>query len=400
MSRQAAFWGSAVTPVKFPVGYHDLHPDVSMNFQMNRWFSWVGEPDMLDEMRIAAPRIATYADWKREFVALAKRASLQGRVLGAGCYWRSAEFFMQADDPERKPAREKFLDAVRSVYGLELGERYAVPYEDGSLKGFLPAYRLKPPHAKSTIVFFGGFDSYIEELTKACIYLRDAGYDVIAFDGPGQGGALNEAGLTMTAEWHKPVSAVLDYFQVERVTLIGGSLGGCLVMRAAALEPRIERVVAFDIFTNGLDITLRQTPALLRGLLKVLLRLRAASVVNWVLARVASKSPVVQWGLQEGMHVTGTYTAFGFLQAFRQFETADVSASITQDVLLLAGSEDHYIPLEQWHDQMRTLENAHSITARLFTRGESAQNHCQIGNYGLALRTIVNWLDGMPLENA
>lgn len=99
----------------------------------------------------------------------------------------------------------------------------------------------------------------------------------------------DEAGLRMTAEWHKPVSAVLDYFQVERVTLIGMSLGGCLVMRAAALEPRIERVVAFDIFTNGVDITLRQTPALLRGFLKVLLRLRAASVVNWMLARVAPR---------------------------------------------------------------------------------------------------------------
>ena len=109
---------------------------------------------------------------------------------------------------------------------------------------------------------------------------------------------------------------------------------------------------------------------------------------------------MVQWGLQEGMHVTGTDSAFGFLQAFRQFETADVSASIRQDVLLLAGSEDHYVPLEQWHDQIRTLENAHSITARLFTRDESAENHCQVGNSGLALRTIVNWLDGMPPANA
>ena len=65
----------------FPVGYHDLHPDASMNFQMNRWFGWVGEPDMLEEMRIAAPRIATYADWKREFVALAERALQQGHIL-------------------------------------------------------------------------------------------------------------------------------------------------------------------------------------------------------------------------------------------------------------------------------------------------------------------------------
>ena len=70
-------------------------------------------------------------------------------------------------------------------------------------------------------------------------------------------------------------------------------------------------------------------------------------------------------------------------------------ASIRQDVLLLAGSEDHYVPMEQWHQQIRMLKNARSIIPRLFTRSESAQNHCQVGNYGPALRTIVNWLDEM-----
>ncbi len=379
----------------FPVGYHSLHPDTSMNFQMNRWFSCVGEPGMLEEMRTAAPRIATYVDWKREFLALAERASQQGHVLRAGFYWRSAEFFMQADDSDRKDARAKFLGAVRSVYGLELGERHAVPYADGRLRGLLPAYRFTPPRVKGTIVFFGGFDSYIEELTAAFLYLRDAGYDVIAFEGPGQGGALNDAGLPMTAEWHKPVSAVLDYFRVDRVALVGLSLGGCLVLRAAALEPRVERVVAYDVFTNLFDINLRQTNALLRGLLKVLLKLGAARIVNWMLARVARTSPVVQWGVQEGMHVTGTTSAFEFLQRTKQFQTEDVSASIKQDVLLMAGSEDHYVPIEQWHRQIRMLKNARSITARLFTRNENAGNHCQVGNYGLALRTIVNWLDEM-----
>lgn len=384
----------------FPIGYHSLHPNVSMNFQMNRWYGWVGEPDMLEEMRMAAPRIVTYADWIREFLALAERASEQGHVLRAGFYWRSAEFFMRADDPERKSARERFLGALRSVYRRELGERHAVPYADDRIRGFLPAYRFRPPRAKGTMVFFGGFDSYIEELTSAFVYFRDAGYDVIAFDGPGQGGALNESGLPITAEWHRPVGAVLDYFGVERAALVGLSLGGCLVLRAAALEPRIERVVAYDIFTNGLDVTLRQTNALLRGLLKVLLTVRAASIVNWMLGRVARRSPVVQWGLQEGMHVTGTHSPFGFLQAISQFETAAVSASIRQDALLLAGSEDHYVPREQWHDQIRMLKHARSITARLFTRSESAQNHCQVGNYGLALTTIVQWLDGLLLDNA
>jgi len=391
---------TAKTPMVFPIGYHSLHPDVSMNFQINRWYGWVGEPDMLEEMRMAAPRIATYADWKREFVALAERASQQGHVLRAGFYWRSAEFFMRADDPERKDARARFLRAMRSVYALELGERHAVPYAGGHIRGFLPAYRFKPPRAKCTIVFFGGFDSYIEELTSAFVYLRDAGYDVIAFDGPGQGGALDEAGLAMTAEWHKPVSAVLDFFEVERVALVGLSLGGCLVLRAAAFEQRVERVVAYDVFTNFLDVNLRQANALQRVILKVLLKLQTAKVVNWMVARVARKSPVVEWGIQQGMHVTGTSSAFEFLQRSKQFQTANISAAIRQDVLLLAGSEDHYVPMEQWQHQIGMLKNARSITAQLFTRSESAENHCQVGNYGLALRTIVNWLDEMTHRTA
>ena len=330
-------------------------------------------------------------------VALAERASQQGHVLRAGFYWRSAEFFMPTGDPERTRASQEFLQAMGSVYGPELGERHAVPYADGRVTGFLPAYRFTPPRAKGTIVLFGGFDSYIEELTLALLYLRDAGYDVIAFEGPGQGGALIEAGLPMTSEWHKPVGAILDYFEVQRAAPVGLSLGGCLVMRAAAFEPRIERVVAYDVFTNSLDVLFRQTSALQRPVLKVLLRLRAATLVNWMLAGAARRSPVVQWGVQQGMHVTGTTSAFGFLEAMSRFQTADVSASIRQDVLLLAGSEDHYVPLEQWYDQIKKLENAHSITARLFSRGESAENHCQVGNAGLALRTIVNWLDGHGL---
>ena len=384
----------------FPIGFHSLHPDVSMNFQMNRWFGWVGEPDMLEEMRMAAPRIATYADWKREFVALAEHAERQGHVLRAGFYWRSAEFFMRADDPDRKGARENFLGAVRSVYRLELGARHAVPYSDGRLSGVLPAYRFTPLRPKATIVFFGGFDSSIEELTSAFIYLRDAGYEVIAFEGPGQGGALKDAGLHMTAEWHKPVKAVLDYFELERVTLIGLSMGGCLVIRAAAFEARVDRVVAYDIYPDALDVNLRQLNWLLRGLMKFLLKIRATTVVNVKARRVAKTSPVAEWGIEEGMHVTGTSSPYDYFRRIWNFNTADVSKLITQDVLLLSGSEDHLVPMGHLYSQIDMLKDARSITARVFTKSESAAKHCQAGNYELALKTIVSWLDVVPSRTA
>jgi alpha-beta hydrolase superfamily lysophospholipase len=64
-------------------------------------------------------------------------------------------------------------------------------------------------------VLFGGFDSYIEELCAIQLYLHDFGFDVIAFEGPGQGAALEEQHLPMTPDWDKPVRAVLDYFQLD-----------------------------------------------------------------------------------------------------------------------------------------------------------------------------------------
>jgi pimeloyl-ACP methyl ester carboxylesterase len=384
-----------MTATPFPIGYYHLHQDVSMNFQMNRWFSWVGEEGMLDEMRSIAPRIASYADWKREFLALAENASRDGHVLRGGFYFRAAEFFMRPDDPDRKFARQKFLHAVRSVYAPAQIERQDVPYAEDGVQGFLPVYRYRPVQPRGAVVFFGGFDSYIEELTSAFLYLRDAGYEVIAFEGPGQGGALNDAGLHMTADWHKPVKAVLDFFKLERVTLVGLSMGGCLVVRAAAFEPRVKRVVAYNIYPDALDVNLRQVKPMLRGLLKTLLNLRAAAVVDMVAKRVAKRNPIAEWGIEEGMHVTGTSSPYEYFQKIRQFHTVDVSQLVTQHVLLLAGSEDHLVPMAHLYRQIKLLKNARSITTRIFTKNESASNHCQAGNYGLALKAIVHWMDGI-----
>ena len=68
---------------------------------------------------------------------------------------------------------------------------------------------------------------------------------------------------------------------------------------------------------------------------------------------------------------------------------------MTQDVLLLAGSADHYVPLRQLHRQMLALTNARSVTARVFMPAEQAHNHCQIGNIGLAVQVIIGWLESV-----
>jgi hypothetical protein len=69
------------------------------------------------------------------------------------------------------------------------------------------------------------------------------------------------------------------------------------------------------------------------------------------------------------------------------------SDRVHQDVLILTGAEDHFIPLKMHHKQVAALTKARSVTARIFTPEEQAQNHCQIGNIGLTLAVMLQWIE-------
>lgn len=69
------------------------------------------------------------------------------------------------------------------------------------------------------------------------------------------------------------------------------------------------------------------------------------------------------------------------------------SDKVLQDVLILTGEEDHFIPLKMHYKQVKALKNARSLMARIFTKEEQAQNHCQIGNIGLALNVMNKWIE-------
>jgi pimeloyl-ACP methyl ester carboxylesterase len=377
---------------QFHTGYYDhLHPDLSINFQMNRWISCLGT-SALEELQGIAPRLLDYSSYRREFLALAEKALSEGRSLHAAYYFRSAEFFMRQDDPLMSPTRKKFLSLLWEKVGINESDRFAIPYTDGNLNGLMPAYHFPHDRPKSTIVIHGGHDSYIEEFFPVILFIRDAGYNVICFEGPGQGGALHESGLFLTHEWHKPVGAILDYFKLEDVTLLGISMGGCFALRAAALEPRIQRVIAYDVFFDWIGTTFEKLKPI-APLLKFLLNSGASGPFNLFLAGIMKKSPLFDWAMHQARLVLGVSTSYEVFQKSRPYTTRDVSPLVKQDVLLMAGSEDNLIPLSHFYQQIEALKNARSLTARLFTRKEQAQNHCQVGNLRLAVDYITDWID-------
>jgi pimeloyl-ACP methyl ester carboxylesterase len=373
---------AGITP---PIGYHQFHPDISINFQCNRWVQWIG-PSAIDEVAELAAHANTYPEVIDGFLGLADRARAGGRTVAGAYYDRAAEFFMTATDPRRPAARARFLHAMRTAYGVTPD---LIPFGFGSL----PAYDLRPDHQiGATVVMFGGFDSYIEEFLPMIASMVDAGRRIVVFEGPGQGSALEDFGLTMIPEWEQPVGAVLDHYRLDNVAAVGISLGGGLVIRAAAFEPRISQVVAFDILDDFFETIARQIGRGVRIPLRALLTARASRVVNAIADRAVARKPVSEWGLQQGMHVTGTATPYDFLRSTTAMSTREISHRVRADVLLLAGADDHYVPLSQLGRQASNLTNARSVTTRIFTAAEQASNHCQLGNMGAASHLIDNWL--------
>ncbi len=168
------------------------------------------------------------------FVELAERAVSEGRLKNASVYYRAAEFLTDPEDPDKVPLYRKFHETFYKGFADEGISSFTVPYA-GS---FLPAMRLPAREGKSKgiVVIHGGFDSFIEEFYCFWRHFADSGYDVIAFEGPGPGGALRLYTLYHDHDWEKPVSAVLDHCGKEDCTLLGIPFGGYWRLRAAAFE--------------------------------------------------------------------------------------------------------------------------------------------------------------------
>jgi alpha-beta hydrolase superfamily lysophospholipase len=70
------------------------------------------------------------------------------------------------------------------------------------------------------------------------------GYNVLAFDGPGQGAAIRQQKLVFRPDWEAVITPVINYaltreeIAPKKLVLFGYSLGAFLVARAAAFEHR------------------------------------------------------------------------------------------------------------------------------------------------------------------
>lgn len=379
-------------------GYGRFFRDQTYHHQVLRALHHGGElSEVLEATRHI--RAGDPEGWFAAFTALgdrnmARAAATRDRIsrgyalLRAHVYYLRAEFFLPPQHAERA---RSFAKGKAAFYeGLDT---LGVEYERIGLPSVNAVYY--PGTRGPLLVFCGGSDSTLEELYFFLVpAARARGYGVLCYEGPGQGSILREHGTPMTHEWEKPTSALLDAFLAGRarpdnIVLIGLSLGGYLAPRAAAFDDRVDGVVSYDVFFDGGAVAARIVP----GIARVMRRFGLEGLVD-VLAPIRARfDPAAAFGLHIGGWILGKARPFEIAEALSRYTLEPVADRIRQDVLLFAGEEDQFVPVDQTARYQHALVNAKSVTTRVYDAASGGAEHSQLGAASLWQADLFDWLE-------
>jgi pimeloyl-ACP methyl ester carboxylesterase len=351
-----------------------------------------------DEWTSTASRLTRVADMA---------AGLGHRVSAREAYLRAASYFSTAWLPLfGAPVDARVAGTfARQVEAFELAaalmdppvEVLELPFEDGAL----PVYFVAVDDTgvpRPTLVHTNGYDSNLQEMyvAHAPAAVR-RGYNVLLFDGPGQGRNLVRDGIPIRPDWETVVTPVIDYVLTrpdvdpDRVVLVGWSFGGFLAPRAAAFEHRIAALVADpgqwdqrDMFVGALPLSDADKarfpdidPALLDPMQARLDRPDADPMQRWRL-------------LQRGPWVHGKDTLYDYLADLCRFELSTVAAEIRCPTLLTMAERD---PIASGAPHLIDAISAERKTLMRFSAAEGAGGHCEGFARRLYHQRTFDWLD-------
>jgi len=377
------------------------------DLQLNRTFAPILDRVGMDTIATATlPHVRSTQQITALAQSLAERFESKGDADAAWRLYELAAFYLGTDDPRKR----RFIDAMSASFdeahrGLAL-TRHAVPYRSGELTAMRweadPADRAQAPEGTPrTLLMLNGFDGYAEEIIDFASHFPTRPFDIITFDGPGQGHTAL-AGMPLEPEWERPTDAVLDYFRVDSAAALGVSFGGYLVMRAAANCPRISHVIAFDMMYRLIDGLTVPLPRPLRPIADaVVANPRPAWLIDAGLGMVSRLSADLSWKLQQAQHLTGLNSPSQVLRAFGNYTMEPLEGRITQPCLVLAGDADQYVPFERLGDVRRPLRSAESLEVRAFHHAQDPDmaQHCQIGDLDRVFAIMGDWLSGQQPRN-
>jgi alpha-beta hydrolase superfamily lysophospholipase len=350
--------------------------------------------------------------WHDAWVSTAERVSRQATIeLDAGGiesaragFFRAANYYRTAGvmllgtpyDGRLQATNSRQTETFRQGADLldQPAEILRIPFAGTTLPGY--HFRVDAdPRPRPTVVLVGGYDGTCEELyffTGRAALAR--GYNVVAFDGPGQGAALLQQGLVLRPDFETVIGAVLDSLATrpdtdpQRIAVIGLSLGAHLAPRGASGERRLAACIAdcgsYDLFDSALE---RIPGPLASGLRE---RKPFSLTVLRQILRVLAAQPTAGWALRRGQLVHGVGDPIEYLLCLREYSLKGRAEMIGCPTFVChAEGDDISTSAPLLYDAL-SVEDKEYV---LFRAVEGAGDHCEAGARTLYHARSFAWLD-------
>jgi dienelactone hydrolase len=170
-------------------------------------------------------------------------------------------------------------------------------------------------------------------------------------------------------DYEVPVGAVIDYLEARadvdaaRIGLVGSSLGGYYVARAAARDPRVRASVAWGVVYDYHEVWRQR---LTKG------------------GKIATASFQL-------MFVTGTNTMEAAMAAVSEFKVEPIGPEVRSPFLIMHGAEDQQVPVGD-AEKMFAAIGAADKELLIFDGDNGGSAHCQFDNHLPALQVAGDWL--------
>jgi alpha-beta hydrolase superfamily lysophospholipase len=340
-----------------------------------------------------ADRVARQADI---FAAEGDTASARECYFRASQYYRSAEFFIHGDvkDPRINATWEKSRNAFLSAANLSGGliKPVRIPYENTTLSGYFcrPDMKWKK---RPLLIVMTGYDGTAEELyfTNAIDALK-RGFNVLIFDGPGQGEAIHAQNLTFRADWEKVVTPVVDFalklprVNKNKIALMGISFGGYLAPHAAAYEHRIAALIANSAIYDWHAEIMSELP---KGAEQGLELPAFAAQINKSVRANMKKDIHMRWAINESLYKFGAATPSDYFKMTKAYTNKGLADKITCPTLFVKSDIDTVVDGDG-----QAFFNDLTCPKKMLSFGSDfgAQLHCQEGSKAIANERVLNWL--------
>jgi pimeloyl-ACP methyl ester carboxylesterase len=351
--------------------------------------------------------------WIDEWTATANRvreladASLAARdVAGArSAYFRAANYFRTANifAMEQSGLAQLRAGHANEVAAFRAGTvlldlppvEVAIPYDGTTLPGYF--FRASGDgHPRPTMIITNGYDGTAEELYFSNgIAALERGYNVLVFDGPGQGSMIIDRGVVFRPDWESVITPVVDFaltlpeVDARALVLLGLSFGGYLAPRAATAEHRLAACISdcgpYDLF----DASISRVPGFLARALP-----HGNPLLLGILRRlidVVAKNPTAGWGLRRNLLVHGVANPIAFFDLAPQYSLKGIEHLITCPTFVGCAEGDDLSERAPLLFAALTCEKKFVE----FRAADGAGSHCEESARALFHSTVFAWLDSV-----